>query len=241
MPAESKNLDPAPLDEKIIGQYFRTGWQTFQRYPLGFILFCLLTLAIKLGIIILSKKTYLTGWLLGCALYPVYVGDYLVAAQLLQGRPRRFVDFFSGCRHYWPLLIFGLILGTINLVPYFLWFSKWLSLLAKLASLIFIITYLFTPLLIVERRLKFFQAMQISRQAVQPQAFAFLIFIFYGFLLLLPGSVALFMGMRAALARTTALMMISGAGLVFLVALPVLACAVTAAYADLFGFQSNEY
>ncbi|MFI5331914.1 MAG: hypothetical protein ACHQ2F_12915 [Desulfobaccales bacterium] len=48
-------------------------------------------------------------------------------------------------------------------------------------------------------------------------------------------------GIRAALSGVAKLAIVAGAGIALLVAAPVFSWAVTAAYADLFGFQSKEY
>jgi hypothetical protein len=41
----------APLDERRIRQYFRTGWQTFKQYPLGFIAYSLISLPVFLPLV----------------------------------------------------------------------------------------------------------------------------------------------------------------------------------------------
>jgi hypothetical protein len=231
----------APLDERRLGQYFRTGWQTFIQYPLGFMVFTLITLLVKLSPIYLFKMPYPIGLLLWIAIYPLYVGDYLVSAKLLQKQPVAFVDFFSGFHYYRPLLIYGLILGLIGGIGYLIPTHLTLSLAGKLIHMAFTILYLFTPLIIADRRTGFWQALELSRQNVQRQFLGILIFVLLGYLLVLPGAIAFMIGVRASLSLVAALPLVGGASLAILVAGPVFACATAAAYADLFGLQSKEY
>jgi hypothetical protein len=238
---EFQNSNTAPLDERRIWQYFRTGWQTFKQYPLGFMGFSLIIWLVKLSPIFLLKETYLIGLLLGIASYPLYVGDYIVSAKLLQKQPCAFVDFFSGFHFYRPLIIFGFILGLIGAIDYFFPAHLTLRLVGKLIFIAVTVLYLFTPLIIVDRRLGFLPAMEFSRRMVQRQLFTFLIFNFLGFLIIVPGIIALMIGIRAPLSPVIALPIAAAAILAILVAAPVFACAVTAAYADLFGLQSKEY
>jgi uncharacterized membrane protein len=75
--------------------------------------------------------------------------------------------------------------------------------------------------LIVDRGLDFWPAMELSRHTVNPQWFGYFAFMLLLVLLNLAGVLLL--------------------GLGLLVTIPVSFCAVTAAYADLFGLQSKEY
>ena len=93
-------------------------------------------------------------------------------------------------------MIFGAIIISISAFPNFLEFSRLLGVLAKLAFLIFSVFYFFTPLLIIDRRLDFWGAMEFSRRTVQRRIFAFLIFDFLGFLLIVPSGIAFFIGIR---------------------------------------------
>ena len=81
------------------------------------------------------------------------------------------------------------------------------------------VSYLFASVLVIDRRLDFWPAMELSRRTVQTQWFGFFIFFLLILLINLGGALLL--------------------GLGLLVSLPVSACAVAAAYADVFGLQSD--
>jgi uncharacterized membrane protein len=77
---------------------------------------------------------------------------------------------------------------------------------------------MFASYLVIDRRLDFWPAMELSRRTVNPRWFGYFALVLLVALLNLAGALAL------------------GVGL--LVTIPLSFCAVTAAYADLFGFQS---
>ena len=83
------------------------------------------------------------------------------------------------------------------------------------------VAYLFATYLVVDRRLDFWPAMELSRHTVNPRWFHYFAFMQLLALLNLAGALLL--------------------GLGLLVTIPVSFCAVTVAYADLFGLQSKEY
>jgi uncharacterized membrane protein len=159
------------------------------------------------------------------AFTPLYVGLCIVSAKLLQHQPCRVSDFFSGLHFFKPLMIFGLIfslsyfiLGEIGnlILPYKVLFG-----LISLASVTFGLVFLFTPLIVVDRRLGLWEAMELSRQTVQRRWPQILGFLCLAALIAMAGVIIL------------------GVGL--LVTVPLFYCIITAAYADLFGLQSKEY
>jgi hypothetical protein len=81
------------------------------------------------------------------------------------------------------------------------------------------VSYLFASILVVDQRLDFWPAMELSRNTVSPAWFAF-----FAFVLVL-------------LVINTAGALLLGLGL--FVSVPLSACALTAAYADIFGLHSD--
>jgi hypothetical protein len=247
-PDGSQSPYAGPIDEGRIGQYFQTGWRIFKQYPLGFMGFTLIIWLVKLCPTFFLKKQYLIGLFLGIAIYPLHLGDYIVTAKLLQKQSCKFSNFFSGFHYYKSLIIFAAIVGLIGWLPYLLQQHLAIRLLGKLLSMAFFVIYLFTPIIIVDRRIGFWQAMELSRRFVQHQLFAMLVFLFFGFLILIAGVIPL--GGVLLLARPAVPSAISEilvtlplifCAIPMLIAWPVVSAATTAAYADLFGLQSKEY
>ncbi len=104
-PLPKERLDRLIADgyELKLGGYFRQGWEIFQKYPLGFIGFGAIIIAVLhtgLGVIVL---------------YPLLAGFSIVALKVTRGERYDFGHFFNGFRHFAPLFIAGL-LATIFIV-----------------------------------------------------------------------------------------------------------------------------
>lgn len=141
---------------------------------------------------------------------PLLMGNFIVSAKLLHGQTPEFRDFFQGFQYFLPLLLLSLVAGL---------FIGLGMILLVIPGLYLIVAYMFASYLVVDRGLDFWPAMDLSRRTVTPRWFGYFAFALLVVLLNLAGAVAL------------------GVGL--LVTIPVSFCAVTAAYADLFGFQSH--
>ncbi len=190
-----------------LGEYLKTGWELFKRYPGGFIGFSLVYFLIQIA---LALVPYL-GWAASGAVSPVLlIGFFIVSAKLLQGRSPHFRDFFLGFRFFFPLLLTAVVGGLLTGIG-------WLLLI--IPGVYLMVSYLFAASLVVDRRLDFWQALELSRSAVNPIWFGMFGFFLLLVLVNLLGVIALVAGL--------------------LVSLPVSSCALTAAYADLFGWQSD--
>jgi uncharacterized membrane protein len=209
---------PPPLAERIPGpapqplplsDYFKTGWRLFTQYPGGFMGFCLLYLLTQA---VLHSIPYVGAVASFAVSTPLLMGNFIVSAKLLHGQTPEFRDFFSGFQYLLPLLLLSLVAGLFIGIG---------TLLLIIPGLYLLVAYMFASYLVVDRRLDFWPAMELSRRTVNPRCFGYFAFALLVILLNLAGAVAL------------------GVGL--LVTIPLSFCAVTAAYADLFGFQSKEY
>ena len=129
---------------------------------------------------------------------------------MLQGHSPQFGDFFLGFWFFFPLLLTALVGGLLT-------GGGWLFLI--IPGVYLMVGYLFAASLVVDRRLDFWPALELSRPTVNPIWFGMFGFFLLLVLVNLLGVIAL------------------GVGL--LISLPVSSCAVTAAYADLFGLQSD--
>ena len=142
---------------------------------------------------------------------PLLMGNFIVSAKLLHGKTPEFRDFFAGFQYFLPLLLLSLVAGVFIGIG---------TLLLIIPGLYLIVAYMFASYLVVDRGLDFWPAMELSRRTVNPRWFGYFAFALLVVLLNLAGAVAL------------------GVGL--LVTIPLSFCAVTAAYADIFGLQAKE-
>jgi hypothetical protein len=202
--------DPSPtrsLQSLPLGDYFRTGWELFKQYPGGFIGFSLVYVVIILILYIIP----LLGWLLFFAVSPALImGNFVVSARLLQGQTPGFRDFFTGFHFFLPLLLLSLVTSTLITIG--------LALLL-IPGIYLAVAYLFAACLVIDRRLDFWPAMELSRRTVNPLWFGIFTFMLLLAVINLLGGLLL--------------------GLGLLVTVPLSYCALTVAYADLFGFQSD--
>ena len=143
---------------------------------------------------------------------PLIIGNFMVAAKLLHRQTPEFRDFFAGFQYFLPLLLLTLVAGLFIGIG---------MVLLIIPGVYLAVAYMFASYLVIDRGLDFWPAMELSRHTVTPRWFGYFAFVLLLVLLNLGGALAL------------------GVGL--LVTIPVSMCAVTAAYADLFGFQSKEY
>lgn len=215
--------DPAsgPLYQVRIGQYLKMGWQTFLQFPLGFIGFSAIMSIFFILFMFLQKNFVVIGLLLTAAITPLHTGFYIVSAKLLQRQACLFADFFSGYHYFPTLFLYGLLYAAVSGLGYFFQKLLLLHLLFSLASLVFTLLFLFTPFLIFDRRLSLGAALDLSRRTVQRRWLHLLGLVMLLGLILIAGAVALGVGV--------------------LVTLPLVSASLTAAYADLFGLQSQEF
>jgi len=205
-------LEPSPArtqESLPLGDYFKTGWGLFKQYPGGFVGFCLIYLLIQAA---LHSIPYVGAVASFAVSTPLLMGNFIVSAKLLHGQTPEFRDFFTGFQYFLPLLLLSVVAGLFIGIG---------TLLLIIPGLYLIVAYMFASYLVVDRRLDFWPAMELSRRTVHPRWFGYFAFALLVVLVNLAGAVAL------------------GVGL--LVTIPLSFCAVTAAYADLFGFQSKEY
>ncbi|MCX5893245.1 MAG: zinc ribbon domain-containing protein [Deltaproteobacteria bacterium] len=190
-----------------LGEYLKMGWRLFLSYPGGFISFFLIYLGVQILLHFIPYVGGVASFAVGPALF---MGFFIVSAKLHQKHTPQFSDFFLGFRFFVPLLLTGLVgavLGAIGL------------LLLIIPGVYLLVGYIFAYSLVVDRRLDFWPALELSRRTVNPIWFGMFAFLLLLMLINLAGAVAL--------------------GLGLLVTVPVTMCAVTAAYADIFGLQSE--
>jgi len=141
---------------------------------------------------------------------PLHVGFYIVCAKLLQRQTPLFQDFFTGFQFFLPLLLLTIVSSLLVILG---------LVLLILPGIFLIVCYLFASIIVIDRRLDFWPSMELSRQTVQKQWFGVFIFVLLLVLINLGGALLLGIGL--------------------LVTLPVSACAVAAAYNEIFGLKSD--
>jgi hypothetical protein len=190
-----------------LGDYLKKGWELFKGYPGGFVGFFLLYILIQLVFHLLPWVGTLAAFAVGP---PLIMGNFIVSAKLLQNHTPKFSDFFLGFRFYIPLLLTAMVGGALTGIG---------LLLLIIPGLYLMVSYLFAAPLVIDRRLDFWPALELSRRTVQPHLFTIFAFLLLLVLLNLIGAALL--------------------GLGLLVSVPLTCCAVTVAFADLFGLQSD--
>jgi zinc-ribbon domain len=206
-PAPAETSAPRTSSSLPLGEYLKKGWGLFMQYPGGFIGFFLIYLLIQFA----SHLIPLIGVLAAFAIGPALImGNFIVSAKLLQGHTPQFSDFFLGFRFFVPLLLTGLVGGVLTGIGF---------MLLIIPGIYLMVSYVFAASLVVDRRLDFWPALELSRKTVQPMWFSMFGFFLLLVLVNLAGVVALVIGL--------------------LVTVPVTMCAVTAAYADIFGLQAD--
>jgi len=222
-PVESggtKEADSTPAGALLpLGSYIKGGWELFKLYPIGFIGFFLLLIGIAVFVTMsLMFHPILGAVIPSVVLTPLGVGPSLVALLLIQHQKPQFGDFFAVFKFFLPLAIFGLITGILGLG---LQLPSVLPLLFLIPFVYLMVSWAFTGILIVDHKLDFWSAMELSRHTVGPHFWKIIGFFLLIFLLNLGGLLAL------------------GVGL--LITVNISCCAFTLMYRDLFGIKSTSF
>jgi len=144
-----------------IGDAISGGFDLLKQNMGGFIGFTFLLFVIN---IILSVIPLL-GTLASMAVNPpLMAGFYLVAKKILNGEETEFADFFSGFTYFLPLFLASLVTGIFVFVG---------LLLFIIPGIYLSVAYFLTPQLIINRKIEFFDAMELSRKLVTKHWFGF--------------------------------------------------------------------
>ncbi|MEI6848039.1 MAG: hypothetical protein WCK32_08425 [Chlorobiaceae bacterium] len=188
-----------------VSEYLRQGWELFKQNIGEFIGFTLIVFAISVA----SSKFNNFSSLLTTLLY---AGFGIAAFKRMSGKQIQFSDFFSGFNYFLPLFLAELVMSVIVAVGF---------VFLILPGIYLAVSYTFTIFLIVDYRMEFWQAMEISRKIVTKQWFSIFWLCTVLFFLNLCGVLAL------------------GVGL--LVTIPVSFCAMAFAYRDIIGLYSSNW
>ncbi|MBW4425303.1 MAG: glycerophosphoryl diester phosphodiesterase membrane domain-containing protein [Nostoc desertorum CM1-VF14] len=194
-----------------ISQYIGNGWKTFKKNPGGFVGFTLVAFLINIAIAIVSQSVTLESFISLLISGPLNAGFLIVAFKLLKNRDTTFGDFFRGFNNYLPLFLVSLVSSVVIAIG---------LLLLLIPGLYLAVAYIFALPLVLERKMNFWAGMEFSRKLISKNWFSFLNFAFVLVLLNLAGILLL------------------GVGL--LVTIPISACAIAAAYADIVGLPLSS-
>lgn len=216
----SFNPDIVSRDYEVnIGAYFSRGWEIFKQYAIGFIMFVALLAVIGIVLGLLPAPLGNGGAEGGTGILPfIYqfflapvlsAGYYIVALQIARNRPGEFGDFFKGFNRYLPIFLVSLVSGLLIALG---------IILLVIPGIYLVVAYLFNVLLVVDKNMSFWNAMETSRRLITKKWFSFLGLVAVLVLLNLLGAILL------------------GVGL--LVTLPLTGCIIVAAYEDIVGLNS---
>jgi|GEM_PF-405579 len=164
-PSSSTNDELLERDYQVnIGAAISGGFDLFKQNMGSFIGFTFVLFLIN---IILSVIPLL-GTLASMAINPpLMAGYYLVAKKILNEEETEFSDFFSGFTYFLPLFLASLVTGIFVFVG---------LLLFILPGIYLSVAYFLTPQLVINRKIEFFDAMELSRKLVTKHWFGFFAF-----------------------------------------------------------------
>jgi uncharacterized membrane protein len=194
-----------------IGEYIKQGWELFKKNAWGYIGFTLVYFLFGLIIQQLDKSAAPLGSVVNIALSgPLAAGWYIVAFKQLRNRIPEFGDFFKGFNNYLTFFLISLVAGILIGLG---------MILLILPGIYLAVAYLFATAFAVSQRMDFWTAMEASRKLITKKWFSFFGFVLVLFLLNFVGALALGIGL--------------------FVTIPVSACAIAAAYADIVGLSAE--
>ncbi|NTW56655.1 MAG: hypothetical protein HGB20_06390 [Chlorobiaceae bacterium] len=191
------------------GEYIRQAWDLFKEHVGEFLGF---TLVIFVASAISSRMNFAGSLVISAVTTTFYAGYAIAAFKILGGHPFQFSDFFRGFNYFLPLFLAGLAGG----------FLVCIGLILLIVPGIYLgVCYMFTTFLIIDYRMDFWQAMEISRKIISRHWFSFFGFAFVLFAINVLGVLAL--------------------GIGTFVSIPVSACAAAIAYKDIIGLASADW
>ncbi|MFZ4524341.1 MAG: hypothetical protein ACOYOE_02015 [Chlorobium sp.] len=206
-------VDPGLFDRGYnainIQSYLQQAWQMFHENVGAFLGFTLTLFAVWLATLMFDAGSSL---LFSSIAAPFYAGYSIVAFKLLLRQPFQFSDFFRGFNYFLPLFLASLASSILVGIGF---------ILLLLPGIYLAVSYMFTTFLVIDYRMEFWQAMEISRNIISRNWFAFLLFAL----------VLCFINLLGALAF----------GIGLLVTLPVTSCAVAIAYKEIVGLNASTW
>ncbi len=192
-----------------IQRYLQQAWQMFLENVGAFFGFSLTLFAVWLATSMVDAGSSL---LFSSVAAPFYAGYSIVAFKLASGQPLQFNDFFKGFNYFLPLFLASLASTLLVCIGF---------VLLLLPGIYLAIGYMFTTFLVIDYRMEFWQAMEMSRTIISRHWFSFFGFACVLFVLNMLGALAFGIGL--------------------LITIPVTSCAAAIAYKEIVGLYSSEW
>lgn len=187
--------------EVRISDYISEGWRLFRQTPWEFIGYTALVFLINFAAALIPFGAVLVS-------APLIAGFFYRAFRMMRNEPTDFSDFFRGFNYWLPLVLASVLIGIFTFIG---------ILLVVLPGIYLAVAYAFATPLIIDKRMFFWQSMEVSRKVITKKWFSL-----FGLVLLL------------------GLINIAGALLLvipLLVTVPWTICAQAAAFKDIIGLE----
>ena len=162
------------------GYYLKAGWELFKQNAFGFIGFSVVALFVTLALSTKPEFGNVLSYVIGP---PLWAGFIIVAMKLLLNQAIEVNDFTLGFKFILPLLLYSVVSSVFISVGF---------VLLILPGVYLLVGYLFTSWLIVDRKLDFWPAMELSRKTIHQHWFE--VFGFFLILCLINFGGLLFLG-----------------------------------------------
>jgi len=186
-----------------IGAAVKRGWELVMANVNVLVVATVLTWAINAGLSFIPVIRYGGGVIIGSVLH---AGLMMMFIRRIRGERVELGDLFAGFNFAVPLIIAGLLMTALTVVGF---------LLCILPGIYLAVSYIFVLPLIIDKKLDFWPAMEVSRQVVHKHWWAMFLFAIVLVLIICLGA------------------LLCGVGLI--IAAPVAIAAVSYVYEDLFG------
>jgi len=175
----------APLD---ISGCFQRGWDLLKAHFWPLLGACAVTILIMMLISLIPVISLFSGLLLTGVFYG---GLYGYILKLARGQPVEFGDIFNGFSvAFVPLMLASLVSQILTMVG---------IVLLILPGIYLAVAYLFAYILVIDKKLEFWAAMEVSRRVITAQWWRMFGLLLLGALLCMLGAIALIIGMFVAL------------------------------------------
>lgn len=143
---------------------------------------------------------------------PLFAGIYLVVFKILKNQEIVFNDFFKGFHYFLPLLLSSLVTSVLTVIGF---------ILLIIPGIYLLVAYIFANLIIIDLKIDFWQAMELSRKMVSKNWFSLAFLLLLLAILNAAGFICLIIGL--------------------LITVPITMCALAVAYQKIFGIESRVY
>jgi uncharacterized membrane protein len=189
-------------------KYLVEGWRIFRADMGSFLIYAAIFLAINLSLEMIPVIGQVIAPVL---MVPFAMGFFIFAAKKMKRQPTRFEDFFKGFNYFVPLAIVGILTSLLIVIGLFVFI---------LPGIYLAVGYLFSGILIVDRKLTPWQAMETSRKIITKQWLILCFLALFLLSLIFVGTLFFIIGLIPATA--------------------IAFCILTAAYDDIIGIQPDD-